>query len=333
MITRDSSIWQPVDAIGSILPGVIKMGMIISSDIDPYLGTVTYLVEVHSHARRYTLNCQQLVKHGNPYDYEQYTLKSNQTTINPLSPDVSSIFSARSGEMVVVAELQGSEGIILGCLKHPTRPNIVPPTKNEYISVLNGIRTDIKEDGSYKITFNGKKLPVVDTQLKAPQMTNALNDAVIYDKKIAGSFLAFDEKGSFEINDSSLIDPQSLKIDKSAGSIKITSGTATITIEKKTQKITIENLETSISSKKSFKVSSADIEANGTKSIKIKSPKIAIGFGGVELIDSIVKLIDGLGLLIITSPVGPCSPINTAPTWAPQIETIKAKLTLIKGSL
>jgi hypothetical protein len=333
MIVRDSSLWQDSESKMSVLPGSIRTGMIIDKIDDKEFGTTIYLVEVNHYGRRYTLTCHQMVKHGHPYNYEQYGMRVSESIIPPkIDPAIQN--GTRSGEVVVVAELPSNEGIILGALKHPARSSPVPAEDEAYISSFNGLKTEIKDDGSYRVTFNGKTLPTVTAQLKSPIMLPpiALPDEIAYNPLTAGSYFTFDADGSYEVSDGSKILPQSIKIDKTSGTTTITSGLVSIAIDKKTQKIDASCLDMSISATKSFKIDSAQIEMSGLTGVKIKGAKIAIGFGGVELIDSIIQIIDGIGALVIAHPLGPCSPVLSSPTWI-QIELIKAKLTLIKGSL
>jgi hypothetical protein len=269
-----------------------------------------------------------MAKFGHPYHYESFSLHKNETTPTLLPVDS---YAARSGEIVVVAELPNAEGIIIGCLKHPSRKSQLSEDST-YLSSFNGLKKEIKTDGSYKVTFNGAFLPTVKLQLKAPIMLPTLPEAAIHNPLVAGSYYSFEKDGSFEVSDAAKVLPQSIKIDKTGGTTKITSGLVTINIDKKTQKIQVACIDADISAKKSFKVSSAQVEISGLTGVKIKGAKIAIGFGGVELIDSIVKLIDAIGLLVVPHHLGPCSPITGSPTWI-QVELIKAKLTLIKGSL
>ena len=63
----------------------------------------------------------------------------------------------------------------------------------------------------------------------------------------------------------------------------------------------------------------------------IKSPKVAIGKDGIELLDELAKLVDALGLVIPISPVGPCTSLKSSPNW-PQVEAVKAKIKEITGS-
>jgi hypothetical protein len=334
MIVRDSSLWQEASSIANTLPGSVRVGTVIGRADSSESNTVLYLVEIIAYGRRYTLTCSQLVKHGHPYDYEQYSL-SPVESLKPPVVDTPIPFGSRSGEVVVVAEMPGNEGVILGCLKHPARGNLVDSKKTGYKSSFNGLKREIEEDGSYKVTFNGTLLPTAKAQLKSPVMLPpvALPDATIYNPLTAGSFYGFEKDGSYEVSDGSKILPQGIRIDKTGGSIKITSGLVTIAIDKKTQKVETSCIDYAVTAKKSFKVQSAEAEISGLTSVKIKGAKIAIGFGGIELIDSIIQLIDGIGLLVVPHHLGPCSPVAASPTWVPQIELIKAKLQLIKGSL
>ena len=335
MIVRDSSLWQDASSVANTLPGSVRVGVVIGKAESKEMNTTLYLVEVIAYGRRYTLTCTQMSKHGHPYDYEQYSL-SPVESLKPPMVDTPVPFGSRGGEVVVVAELPGNEGIILGCLKHPARNSEVKAGDTGYASSFNGIKKEIKSDGSYKVTFNGTRLPPAIAQLKASILLPpfALPDITVYNKLTAGSYYTFEKDGSYEVSDASIVGlPQGIKIDKTSGTIKITSGLVTISIDKKTQKVDTSCIDYAVTAKKSFKVSSAQAEISGLTGVKIKGAKIAIGFGGIELIDSIIQLIDGIGLLIIPHHLGPCSPVASSPTWVPQIELIKAKLQLIKGSL
>lgn len=330
---RDSSIWLDRDSIAITPANPIVTGVVIGRSEDNELGNTRYFVEVLSNGKRYQVQCVQMVRFGSPYNYEQYTYTKVENIIPPALPDINPLdYSLKSGDTVVVAQLSGFEGVILGAIKHPKRESPVPADDIGYESCYNGIKTQIKKDGSYKITFQGKPLPTVDVQLKAPIMTPTLPDAVAYNPLIAGSYFGFDDKGGYEINDASVALPQSIKIDKAGGTTTITSGLVTIAIDKKTQKIDVSCIDAAISAKKSVKIDTTQLEMSGLAGVKIKGAKIAIGFGGVELIDSIIQLIDNIGLLVIPHHLGPCSPVSASPTWA-QILALKIKLSLIKGSL
>jgi hypothetical protein len=63
----------------------------------------------------------------------------------------------------------------------------------------------------------------------------------------------------------------------------------------------------------------------------IKSPKVAIGKEGAELLDQLAKLIDKMGMIKPISPVGPCVPLMATPEW-PDVEAVKAKIKEITGA-
>jgi len=332
-IVRDSSIWQDVSTPATPHHSKsIHLGMILAKVDDEELGTHRYLVEVIANSTRFKLFCTQMVRFGSPYNYEQYTYTKVDNLGISLLPDVPMDAGLRSGDVVVVAELYANEGIILGAMKHPSRKSPVSIEDVAYESCYNGLKTQIMKDGSYKVTFSGAPLPTVDIQLKAPIMTPALPDTAAYNPLISGSFFGFDDTGGYEVSDGSKVLPQSIKIDKSGGTTTITSGLVTIAIDKKSQKIDVSCIDAAISAKKSVKIDTTQLEMSGLTDVKIKGAKIAIGFGGVELIDSLIKLIDNIGLLVIPHHLGPCSPVSASPTWA-QILALKTQLSLIKGSL
>lgn len=330
---KDSSIWHDVGSVAAIPYNQIVTGIVTERTEDNELGNTRYFVEVISNGKRYQVQCVQMVRFGSPYNYEQYTYTKVENIIPPALPDVNPIdYGLKSGDTVVVAQLSGNEGVILGAIKHPKRESPIPADDIGYESCYNGVKTQIMKDGSYKVTFMGAPLPTVDVQLKAPIMTPTLPDAAAYNPLISGSYFGFDDKGGYEVTDGSVALPQGIKIDKSGGTFTITSGLVTIAIDKKTQKIDVSCVDAAISAKKSMKIDTAKLEMSGLTDVKIKGAKIAIGFGGVELIDSLIQLIDNIGLLVIPHHLGPCSPVSASPTWA-QIIALKTKLSLIKGSL
>jgi len=178
------------------------------------------------------------------------------------------------------------------------------------------------------MTFNGA--PLTSSAISSGTVTGAIPPPV-YNTLYAGSYLAFESNGSFEVSDGHPL-VQSIKIDKIGGTVTITSGTIKVTMSKKNSDLSVSAVTTKISSTKSFELKTISTSIDSVKEVKIKSAKIAIGFGSIELVDSIIKLVDAIGTLVVSSPNGPCSPANTAPTWS-QLEQIKAQLSTIKGSL
>lgn len=70
---------------------------------------------------------------------------------------------------------------------------------------------------------------------------------------------------------------------------------------------------------------------SATTSAKIKSPKVAIGTDGIELLDQLSQLIDAIGKLIAISPVGPCNALVTSPQWS-GVAAVQSKIKEITGN-
>ena len=287
-----------------------------------------YLVEVTTHGLTYILNCRSMSRFGDVYNYEEWGRRSIHVP-NPTGQQLE--YSKKVGEVVLVAHIGGStsDGVILGSLSHPARTSKLQSDEIAYYSEFNGLETNIDADGAYTLTFQGT--PVTVDSLEGAAASGDIPDPQ-YDETISGSYLGFDKEGSFTVSDAGSKSEQSIKIDKSAGKTTIKSGDVAIEISgsDKSVKVTSDKITINGSSKVTISTATASIEA--TDAVKIKGSKVAIGYGSVELIDSMLKLIDAIGSLVVSSPVGPCSPVQSAPTWA-QITQIKTQLSSIKGSL
>lgn len=66
--------------------------------------------------------------------------------------------------------------------------------------------------------------------------------------------------------------------------------------------------------------------------IKMKSPKVAIGKPGIELLDQLFQLVEKLGKVTPISPVGPCTALMATPQW-PGVVAVQSKIKEITGSL
>ena len=339
MIIRDSSLYRHPSTKMNRDESDIRVGIVREESYFVENDAYMYRVDVQTRGRRYTLMCRQAEKFGDVYNYEEWKSRAGgPKTPLPSPPN----FGRMVGEVVIVAHIDGGqEGIILGCLRHPSRKSKLLKDKMSYISEYNGVETSIDNDGAYKLKFQGT--PVNVALLKALPMGSPIPKA-IYNPVTSGSFMGFDKDGSYTLSDANKVLPQTVKVDKPGGKISIISGSVSIIIEKLSQKITISNIDTEISSKKSFKVSTLDAEISATKSVKIKSAKIAIGFNGVELLDTIVKFMEqvsDMALALSTEvhtgnlgyPVSP--PLNMADYLKvkAQVEALKTKLGLIKGGL
>ncbi len=340
MIISDSSLYKHPYSVGKSKESDIRIGIVRSEIYIKENDTYSYRVDVQTRGRRYTLVCRQMEKFGDTYNYEEWKARTGGPKAPIPSPPV---FARMVGEVVVVAHIDGSgdEGIILGCLRHPSRKTKLTATKLSYASEYNGLETTIDNDGAWKIKFQGtpKNAGMISKLPYGSPIPPAL-----YDPTSSGSFLTFDKTGSFTLSDANKSLPQTIKIDKPNGKISIFSGNVSIVIEKNSKKISVVNSDTEVKSEKSFKLTTQATEINSSKTFKLKSPKIAIGSGGTELLDHICKFMDEVSKLAqalsqethtgnFGYPTSP--PLNAAAYTAVKsaVDGFKSKVSAIKGSL
>jgi hypothetical protein len=324
-ITRDSSLWKSNKGLINKLQGDVRVGIVRSEEYEPSTDLLFYQVEVLASNRRYYMTCRQMSRFGDVYNYEDWELRTN--SFNGTIPSPGN-WSTRVGEVVVVAPLDGQsvDGVILGALRHPARKLKTKADNLYYASEINGVETTVDQAGAYKVTFKGAPTNAALLKVLPP---GAPIPPAIYNPATTGSYFTFTSDGSYEVSDNFL---QSIKLDKPGQKITIKSGTVTIEIDKIKQKVTTSSLDWESTTLKSHKISTTQYEVTAKATAKIKAPKIAIGFGSIELIDQLIKLIDALSLIIVRSPVGPCDPMGSSPLWV-KVNLIKAQLQVIKGSL
>lgn len=326
----DSTVWiskSVSDAIHKRDP-YIRVGVVLKSDTDKKAKDTRYLVETQDKNDKITVWCKLMTRMGGIYNYEDYTVGGYIPS--PLS-NISGTFANKAGDLVLVALLngEGREGVILGGLNHPGRSRKLKTEDGPtYGSEFNGVETAINKDGEYTLTYKG--VPVNQSLLKAPSALPIL--APTYNPLITGSYFKIDKTGSLELNDKAVTLPQSIKIDKSSGKIEIKSGAVSISMAKLTQAIEIKSSTFLLDSKLKIDQKTSQFSVDAKVSIKLKALKIAIGSDGIELFDQLIQMIDALGKVQVISPVGPCTPFMATPGWT-AVELIKAKLTVIKGSL
>lgn len=325
-ITDSSLNWNPsstasYDKVDTMLKSGIVREVYEGKD-----GQTMYTVEVLSGANIVLTHCRTMVKFGGPYNYEEVTFRPYKISgINlPKDPLPNTSYKTRAGDMVIVAYLYGLQngGIILGSLPHPSRTPEISAGNSAYQSSFNGIETKISDTGEYKLTFKGRLLTPLDMHVPGTPIIPPL-----YDPITGGSYFSMMDDGSIILDDSKT---QSFKIDKTGKAITIKSGSTTIELGVFGCKVTAPTV--TIESKASTEVKALSISMESKTSVKVKGLKIAIGNSSFELIDGLIKLIDALGTIIVTSPVGPCNPLQSSPMWA-QVMAIKTQLTIIKGSL
>lgn len=327
MIIRDSSLYgSPQAESVSMIGADVRVGIVRTAKYDKKYDTITYAVEVQHIGLKYVLNCKVMCKFGDAYNYEEWGMRTwDYKSKDPIPRS----YANRVGEVVAVVHINGSpnDGLIIGALKHPAHKTKIK-SGIAYSSEYNGLETTISDKGAYKVKFKGT--PTTVSELKSVSGGKPVPEAK-YDEKTAGSYFGFDDKGSYEVTDGAE-KPQSIKIDKGAKTLTIKSGEVVVTIKQDDKSISTKSSILTVTADKSATIKSPEFSVDASKSVKIKGSKIAIGSSGVELLDSIIKMIDAIGTLVVSSPVGPCSPVKSAPTWA-QVEAIKSKLSSIKGSL
>lgn len=327
---KDSSIWHNTDDMVAVTKKdpYVRVGIVIKGMLDEDTSEPKYLVEVRDRNDKITMWCRVASRFGGAYNYEDYTLRGY--TSSPLSA-LADFFAAKAGDFVIVVALAGEtrEGVILGGLKHPSRESKLDPEEGPaYAKEFNGIEEKITPDGEYTLTFLGQ--PINRALLSAPSSVPIIPP--IYNPAITGSYIKFDSTGGFEINDSAIGLSQSIKLDKLGGTLTIKSGTNELSMDKFGLTTNIKTGQLSIEGALSIEAKTIQFSVDALATVKIKGLQVAIGNNGVELFDELIKLIDSIGQVQVTSPVGPCTPIMATPQWV-QIELIKAKLMTVKGSL
>lgn len=313
----------------------IRVGIVRKSIEVEGTGT-KYLVECYIGGNQVPVSCVPINRFNSPYNFEEIRLKPwlrGSAASGFLDPGAASTYSLRDGETVVIAFIDGSarEGVILGSIKHPVRATTTEEQTLAYHSVYNGLETTIDVEGAYKVTFQGA--PLNDSE-PIPPGTKELPEAE-YDEEISGSYYGFDNAGNFSIDCSNDDGVNSIAINKTDGTITIESGKNTIKIVGgssdgeliiTTGALKVEAKEISFNAQSTFKVEAAE-------SISIKALNVAIGNDTIELVDGILQIIDALGQITVTSPVGTCTPIMASPQWASGIIPLITKLNTLKGSL
>jgi len=281
-IVKDSSIWRDNESSSLLYKEdtAVRIGVVreeVFSDKSP---ETLYVVEVWDGGVTVPVTCSRTSRYGGIYNYEEYTHR----TFSPgNSPGSEGTMSVKQGDHVVVAYIKGNgrEGVILGCLNHSGRDEVINfakrkkknttiefinrggPTSVQYAAEFNGLETLINADGEYRLTFRGQPTNIA-------KLSNATKGEEIakaeYDTAIGSSYYEFDKTGSFLLTDNSKEKNQSIKLDKTNGKIIITSGLTTLTIDKNAESYTIVNKKTTINS-------TDDVSIN-TKSTNIKSTDV-----------------------------------------------------------
>lgn len=328
-IIKDSSIWQNSKAFDAVTnkDPFIRIGIVKKVFKEDKTSDIKYLVEIQDRNDSIEVNARMMRRFGGAFNYED-TINHGYKFDD--KPDPTRAFDAKAGDAVLVAFLNGEarEAVILGGLIHPARKSTLDVTKGpQYLSEFNGVETSINDQGEYKLTFKA-----VPTNIKKlDDKPRAKLPAPTYDDKIGGSFFQFDKTGSIEINDKDQGGIQNLRIDKKAGTITINSGKIKLTMTKKDEKVELKCKVLNITSDDKIVEKTKESSLDASTSVKIKTPKVAIGKDGIELLDQIFQLVEMLGKVIPISPVGPCTALMATPQW-PGVAQVQSKIKEITGT-
>lgn len=341
-IVKDSSIWKDLDTRNALSrkDPYLRIGIVKKIFQMKDSNELRYLVETIQYGVKLEVNAKMMVRFGGIYNYEDYVNRGYKIDDKP---DRVQDFSVKPGDIVIVAFLGGfaKDAVILGGLQHPGRKCSLDARDGpSYKSEFNGIEIHINKDGEYKLTFKGQ--PTNISKL-SDIPTKKIEDPK-YNENIAGSFLKFDKTGSFEINDSSNKNGiQFFKIDKQAGTIEISSGKISFKMNKKEEKVELTAKEFISKAQNKIESTTKDFSLKADSTVKIKSPKIALGNDGNELLDLVSQLADLVQTIarensteVHPTAVGPSGPPNNASAYtqaASKAKSIKSKIDSIKGSL
>lgn len=331
-IIKDSSIWESQDAfdVARKKDMSVRIGMVREAKFDEDKEETRYMVEVFDTNNQMPISCVRMERFGGVYNYEEFTRQTFEVDESSAS---ASKYAVRSGDVVLVAFIKGDsrEGIIIGGIRHPARPEELDDEEDgiAYKTEFNGVLQEINSDGEYRMTFRG--IPTNIDDLDEPASGDDIDEPE-YDEEVGTSYWEFDATGSWTVNDNASSDPQSIVIDKEAGTITVTAGPVIIEMDKAGNMITVTTDHLQIDAATDINVTTTDFKMEASSTASIKSPKIAFGTDGVELLEQIVKFIKALGMVTPISPIGPCNPMQGSPQW-PQVQQIQQAIDSIKGSL
>lgn len=331
-IIKDSSIWESNSAFSTARDKdmSVRIGMVREAKYSERINATQYVVEVFDKNNQMPVICTRVDTFGGAYNYDEHTFREN--IVSDTTVASASRYAVRPGDVVIVAFANGDsrEGLILGGVKHPARKEKISKADGiAHKQEFNGLEKHVNKVGEYKVTFKG--LPTNIAQLEKQTSGNDVPEPV-YDTAVGGSYYQFDKTGSWTLSDVANEKPQTIKVDKPSGKITIVSGNVSITIDKNAELIDVVTKDLKITASNSIKKNTKEFTLEATTFTKIKTPKVAIGTDGIELLDQLIKLIEGIGRLVIMSPIGPCAPVVTARNWQ-LVETVKKNINTIKGSL
>ena len=300
---KDSSIWQSSSNFNAFRAKdpMLRIAIVKKVYQDSATTELRYLVTMFDKSDEIELNCRLMRRFGGVFNYEDIVYQGYTFTD---APDPVSTLSAKAGDIVLVAFLngEGREGIILGGIMHAARISTIDIDNGpQYMSEFNGMQTIINQNGEYILTFRGipTNISVLNnipsTQLPVPT----------YDTSVGSSFLKIDQTGSLELNDNSSSGIQNIRIDKSGGFVIVNAGSASLKMTKSSQEVDLTceilniNASTSISqttdifsidANSSATITTEMFTVNASISTMINSPDITLTGASIELIGTSIAL-------------------------------------------
>ena len=277
--------------------------------------------------------------------------------------------SMLTGSRCILAFLEGESTvpIILGFLTHPARKSQIAEADEIQLGFeFNGFGVKVDKEGAVTITAAGPLTPPVGVlagsvpetgvrmdHINGPltiEIDNQFNFALT---DVAGQYVNIKHdspiSGGIEIGNGS--DSIAINLSPAGGEIAITSSkslaescleytldaTTSADITAKTFSISADvsaeiktgNYKLDASIGANLKAAQMKIEAQTTFALKCTTMKLEGAAG--ELLSILNDLFTGLGGCAISSPVGPCAPIQAAPQWAATVATALVKLKDLMG--
>ncbi len=329
-IVKDSSVWfnpRHFSAMNEKDP-YIRIGIVQRAYHDTQNNDIRYLVEVQDRNDKVVASCRMMRRFGGVYNYEDVVHRGYNID---QQPDPINDMEAKAGDIVLVAYFNGEcrEGVILGGITHAGRGISLDPSEGpQFKSEFNGVEQSINKDGEFTVTFKGQ--PTNLTKLSSKPSKRI--DKPTYDTSVGSSFYKFDKTGSWQVNDNATVNPQLIYINKPAGTLSVLSGKVSLVMTKGSEDVSLKCKTTNVTSTESILATTKVYRMEASSTATIKSPKIAFGIEGIELLDEITQLIERLARVQPISPVGPCTRLGTTEQW-PEVEKIRAKINKIKGSI
>jgi len=277
--------------------------------------------------------------------------------------------SMLTGSRCIVAFLEGESTVpvILGFLTHPARKSQIAESDEIQLGFeFNGFGVKIDKDGAVTITAAGPLTPpigvlvgnVPETGIRMDpingpltiEIDNQFNFALT---DIAGQYINVTHdsplSGSVEVGNSS--DNVVITMSPAGGEVAITSSktlsescleytldaTTSADITSKTFSISADisaeiktgNYKLDASIGANLKGAQMKVEATTTFALKCATMKLEGAAG--ELLSILNDIFTGLGGCAISSPVGPCAPIQASPQWTATVQTALIKLKALMG--